>query len=97
MTSSEPSGLSSIPSKPCLSTSIVIDLDGDDDGLFEIPSEPPGLSSGLSTSTVIDIGNKDGIDDTSSNSPGRGFCLSSSIDNGIGTAPGCWNIYPFYL
>ena len=87
VTSSEPPRLGSIPSEPRLSTSIVIDLD-DDNRFFEILSEPPRLSSGLSTSSVIDINDKDGINDTSSKAPGRGFCLSSLIDDGIRTAPG---------
>ena len=69
------------------STSIVIDLD-DDDGTAVIPSQPPGLDSGLSTSIVIDLDGKDGIDETSREPPGHGSRLSSSIDDDIRTPPG---------
>jgi hypothetical protein len=46
-------GLGLIPSEPRQSTSIVLDLD-DDDGIFEIPSEPPDFGSRLSV--LIDDG-----------------------------------------
>ena len=97
-----------ITSEPRLPASIVIELDNDD-GIFEIASEPTGPGS---ATTVIGIDNNDGVDATWSEPPGLGSILdesianetwsespglglipsepllSSSIDNGIGTAPG---------
>ena len=64
----EPPELGLIPSKPLLPTSIVIALDNDD-GIFESPSEPPGLGS---AATVIGINKDDGVDETSSKPPGLG-------------------------
>jgi len=88
ITRSEPPGLGLIPSEPRLPTSIVIELDDDDDddGIFEIPSEPPGLLG--SATTVIGIDDNDGVNATWSEPPGLDSCLSSRIEDGIGTAPG---------
>jgi hypothetical protein len=74
----EPSGPGSIPSEPRLSTSVVIDPD-DDDGIFEIPSEPPGLDSIPDESIIIE---------TWSEPPGLGLIpseplLSTYIDDGV--------------
>ena len=96
---SEPPGLDSIPSEPHLSASIVIDTN-EDDRIFFVASEPPGLDS------------DDGVDAAWSKPPGLGLIpdesivietwseppglssipseplLRSSIDDGVGTAPG---------
>jgi hypothetical protein len=69
-----------IPSEPRLSTSIVIDLDDNDDGIFEIPSEPPGLGS---ASIVMDIDDDDGVDEIPSEPPRLASCLSTSIADGV--------------
>jgi hypothetical protein len=74
-TRSEPPGLGLIPSEPRLSTLIVLDIH-DDDGIFEIPSEPPILSS---ASIVMDINDDDGVDAIWNKPPG----LSSIPDESI--------------
>jgi hypothetical protein len=86
-------GIDVIPSKPCLSASIVLDLNDnnnykDEDGIKETPSKPPGLGSTLreprlSASIVINLDNKDGIDATPSKHPGLGHHLHALADNGV--------------
>ena len=72
---SKPPRPGSIPSKPRLSASIVIDpCNGA--GIFEIPSEPPGLGSSVSASN--DNGGVINLDDIPSKPPGLGSRLSSS-------------------
>ena len=94
MTWSEPPRLGSILSEYRLYTSsIVIDLDDDNGADDETSSEPPGLGltpiePRLSALIVIDLDDDDGIAAIPSKPPAHGSHLSSSIDDGIGTAPG---------
>ena len=75
---SEPPRLGLIPSEPCL-------YDDDDNRIFDIMSEPPGLGYAL---IVLDLVEKDGIDESSSEPLGLGLIpseprLCEDDDDGI--------------
>ena len=79
----EEGGIDVIPSEPAeagyrLSTSIVIDLDDEEDGIDGTPSEPPGLGS-PPVSTSSDNGSVIDLDDIPSDPFGLGSRLSTSI------------------